>query len=178
MSKTNEILDVIIEIPYKSHVKYEYDYDTKKMRCDRVLNTAMSYPGNYGYVPNTLCDDGDALDILMVCDYPLYPNTIAECKIIGVLLMEDEKGIDHKVIVVPSSNIDPDYDEINECNDLPASIVSKIEHFFKHYKDNDPNKWCKISGFNDSQEATKIYHESIKFWKKINNKQLNDVVTT
>ena len=100
------IVDVIIEIPYNSHIKYEYDEKINKIRCDRILNTSMNYPGNYGYIPNTLSGDGDPLDILMVCDYQLLPGIVIKSKIIGVLLTEDEKGADEKLLVVPYKGVD------------------------------------------------------------------------
>ena len=95
-------VDIIIEIPYNSFVKYEYDKTEQKMRCDRVLHTAMAYPGNYGYIPNTLSGDGDPLDVLMICEYPIYPGTIVKARMVGVLFTKDEKGDDEKIIAVPS----------------------------------------------------------------------------
>ena len=89
------------------------------MRCDRILNTAMLYPGNYGYIPNTLAGDGDALDILLVCDYPIYQGVMVKSEIIGVLIMEDQKGIDEKVIVVPASEVDSNYNDVDKLSDLP-----------------------------------------------------------
>ena len=155
----SQTVDVIIEIPYNTFVKYEYDEEFKMMRCDRILNTSMLYPGNYGYIPNTLAGDGDPLDILLFCDYPIYPGVIINTKIIGVLLMDDEKGQDEKVIVVPSVNVDTSYKNINELSDLPKSTVTKIKHFFEHYKDNETEKWCKVHDFKDSKYATELYRK-------------------
>ena len=149
-------IDVIIEIPYNTFIKYEFDEQTSRMRCDRILNTAMLYPGNYGYIPNTLAGDGDALDILLVCDYAIYPGIIVKTKIIGVLIMEDEKGIDEKVIVVPTKEVDINYAEIRELEDLPKVTVSKIKHFFEHYKDNETTKWCKVKNYENSDYAKKL----------------------
>lgn len=157
--------DIIIEIPYNSFVKYEYDETSKKIRCDRILNTSMLYPGNYGYFPNTLAGDNDPLDVLLICDYSLYPGVIIEVKIIGVLLMIDEDGQDEKIIAVPSKNVDTNYININSLNDLPKSILSKIKHFFQHYKDNDPNKWSKVGEFKDAEFAEKIYTKYLIFNK-------------
>ena len=123
------------------------------MRCDRILNTSMLYPGNYGYIPNTLAKDGDALDILVVCDYPLYPGTVVSTKVVGVLMMEDEKGIDEKIIAVPAENVDPNSKYINHIKDIKTGTLRKIKHFFEHYKDNEDDKWCKVSGFNDRHTA-------------------------
>ena len=128
------LLDVIIEIPY---------------------NTAMQYPGNYGYIPNTKAMDNDALDILMLCDYPIYPGTIVNCRVIGVLLMEDEKGLDEKVLVVPSEKVDPNYVHYQDLEDLPKILTSKIKHFFTHYKDMETEKWVKVQGFKNKEYANK-----------------------
>jgi len=149
-------VDVIIEIPYNTFIKYEFDDKIGKMRCDRILNTAMLYPGNYGYIPNTLAGDGDALDILLICDYPIYPGVVVKSKIIGVLIMEDEKGIDEKVIVVPALEVDINYSDVNELSDLPKVTVSKIKHFFEHYKDNETTKWCKVNDFENSNYASEL----------------------
>ena len=154
---TDEHVDMIVEIPYNSFVKYEYDKTNNKIRCDRILNTAMNYPGNYGYIPNTLSGDGDPLDILLITEYQLYPGIIVEVKIIGVLLTEDEKGTDEKIIAVPSYNVDPSFRDINNYTDLPKWTITKIQHFFEHYKDNEENKWIKVNGFRNSREAFKIY---------------------
>ena len=163
MSKT---IDVIIEIPYNTFIKYEYDEESHKIRCDRILNTSMLYPGNYGYIPDTLAGDGDPLDILLVCDYPIYPGVIVETKIVGVLIMEDEKGMDEKVIVVPSDKIDENYKDIVELEDLPRSTLGKIKHFFTHYKDNETDKWCKVIGYKDSVHAHEIYNKAVLCGKK------------
>ena len=153
----NKLVDVVIEIPYNTFIKYEFDDKIGKMRCDRILNTAMLYPGNYGYIPNTLAGDGDALDILLVCDYPIYPGVIVKSKIIGVLIMEDEKGIDEKVIVVPAPEVDSNYNDVDELSDLPKVTVSKIRHFFEHYKDNETTKWCKVKNFENAKHAVDLF---------------------
>lgn len=164
------IIDVMIEIPYNSYVKYEYDDKEKKIRCDRVLNTAMSYPGNYGFIPNTLSGDGDPLDILLVSDYPLLPGILIKSRIVGVLLTQDEKGNDEKLIMVPSNNVDPSYSNITNYDELPKHILSKIKHFFTHYKDNEENKWVTVHGFKDIDVAIEIYNKSLlRFKNKINN---------
>ena len=155
------IVDIIIEIPYNSFVKYEYDKQKKIMRCDRVLHTAMSYPGNYGYIPDTLSGDGDPLDILMICEYPIYPGTIVQAKIIGVLLTKDEKGNDEKILAVPAPLVDPNYSHIQNYTDLPKWTLSKIKHFFKHYKDTEDNKWVEVKEFKGKTEAMKVYQKSI-----------------
>ena len=122
----------------------------------------MAYPGNYGYIPETLAGDGDPLDILLISDYALHPLTIVNVKIIGVLMTEDEKGSDEKIISVPSEKVDPNYKKINNYTDLPTYTLSKIKHFFKHYKDTEKNKWVKVGDFKDKDEALKIYYDSLK----------------
>ena len=155
-----DITDVIIEVPFNTNIKYEIDKKTKLLRADRIVHTSMMYPGNYGYIPDTLADDGDPLDILMIHDTPLLPMTIVKVKIIGVLLLEDEAGIDDKIIVVPHKKVDATYENINDINDIPKHQLNKIQHFFQHYKDLEPNKWVKITGFKNKKEAIKIYEQS------------------
>ncbi len=149
-------IDAIIEIPYNTFIKYEYDQEYSKIRCDRILNTSMLYPGNYGYIPKTLADDGDPLDILVVCDYQLLPGTVINCKILGVLIMSDEKGMDEKIIAVPSNKVDMNSININKLQDLPLVTTTKIKHFFEHYKDNEKNKWCKVDDYKDKQYAINL----------------------
>ena len=154
-------LDMIVEIPFNSSVKYEFDKDIEKMRCDRLLSTSMLYPGNYGYIQNTLSGDGDPLDILLICDYPIYPGTVVETKVLGVLLTTDEKGEDEKLIAVPSNSVDPSFSDITSLDDLGHLMKKKILHFFEHYKDIDENKWVQIRGFENAVEAYKIYKKSL-----------------
>jgi len=165
LKKINEIkeqeqekynIQSIIEIPYQTCVKYEYDEKYKMLRCDRILNTSMLYPGNYGYIPNTLGGDGDPLDILVLCDYQLNPGIIIECKVIGVLLMEDEKGLDEKIIAVPSERVDSNSNFLNNLNDISPVILQKIKHFYKHYKDNDKDKWCKVNDYQTKNYAIQL----------------------
>ena len=148
--------DVIIEIPLNTFIKYEYDNIFKGIRCDRVLNTSMVYPGNYGYIPNTVAGDGDPLDALVICDYALMPGCIIKCKIIGVLLTKDEKGDDEKLILVPHSTIDKNYSDIDTIENLPSSLLIKIKHFFTHYKDNEPNKFVYVDDYKDRDIALEI----------------------
>lgn len=155
-------LDCIIEIPTGSCQKFEIDYKHNRMRLDRILPTSMYYPGNYGYVPNTLCEDGDALDILMPVDYPIQSGTVVKCRIIGVMLMEDEEGKDEKIIVMPSDKVDPRLAHIKSISDIDTTTKDKIEHFFNHYKDLNPGKFVKTYGYKGVTEAIKLYNESIK----------------
>ena len=153
--------DAIIEIPFNSFVKYEIEKNDHGIRCDRILHTAMAYPGNYGFFPNTLSGDGDPLDVLVISEYPLYPGVIINVKIVGVLLTKDEKGDDEKIIAVPAPNVDPNYSHINNINDIPKGTLSKIKHFFEHYKDTEKNKWVEVQGFYNRQHAEIIYRNAI-----------------
>ena len=144
----NSILDMIVEIPLNSNVKYEYDKRLNKMRCDRIISTSMLYPGNYGYIPETLSGDGDPLDILLLCDYPIYPGTIVKVKVIGVLLTIDEKGPDEKLIAVPDNAVDYSSLDINSLSDIGNHVLSKIKHFFPNIISSIPHMVC--DKFSDS----------------------------
>ena len=164
-------LDCIIEIPVGSNQKFEIDYSHNRMRLDRVLPTSMFYPGNYGYVPGTLCEDGDALDILMPVDYPIQPGTVVKCRFVGVMLMEDEEGKDEKIIVMPAAKVDPRLAHIKNITDIDSTTKAKIEHFFNHYKDLNPGKFVKTYGYKGVAEANKLYDESIeRYNKSVNNR--------
>lgn len=151
---------IIIEIPVHSNLKYEYDHHTNMIHLDRVLHTSMTYPGNYGFFPNTLAGDGDPLDALLITNYPIYPGTSVNVRIIGALLTEDEKGQDEKVLVVPIDSIDKHFSHIQNYSDLDQIYLDKIEHFFKHYKHLEKDKWVKVSGYIDHVKATEIYQDS------------------
>lgn len=157
---TNYEVDMIVEIPFNSNIKYEFDKEINKIRVDRILNTSMLYPGNYGYIPNTLSGDGDPLDILLLTEYPIIPGCIIKVRIIGVLYTIDEKGNDEKLLAVPSSDVDSNYDDIKALKDLSPIILKKIKHFFTHYKDNDKNKWVNVYDFGDSSLAYNSYLDS------------------
>ena len=156
-------MDVIIEIPFGENVKYELENGT--LRCDRILNTSMVYPGNYGYLPDTLGKDGDALDILLVNSEKLYPTTKIKSTIIGALEMEDEAGIDHKLIAIPHESVSPHFDHIKNINHLQPTLLDKIKHFFQHYKDNDSKKWSKVGNFINKEKAFDIVKEGIELFK-------------
>lgn len=161
-----DYIDMIIEIPFGSNIKYEYDEDISRIRCDRILNTSMQYPGNYGYIPNTLSGDGDPLDALLITEYPLQPNAVIKIKIIGVLVTTDESGQDEKIICVPSDKVDSKFSSINTLSDLTDNTLQKIKHFFTHYKDNDKNKWVIVEDFLEKEQALAILEESIQRNKK------------
>jgi len=157
----NTSIDCLIEVSKGSNVKYEFDKKKNMLRCDRILSTSMSYPGNYGYIENTLSEDNDPIDVLLVCDFPLQPLSLITIKIIGVLMMTDEKGTDEKLIAVPTEDVDPDSEDINNLDDLPKSLLNKIKHFFEHYKDTEKNKWVKVEEFQNAEVAIQKYKESI-----------------
>lgn len=161
MSSSQIPIDCLIEVSKGSNVKYEFDKEKNMLRCDRILSTSMSYPGNYGYVDKTLSEDGDPIDVLLVCDFPLQPLSLITIKIIGVLMMTDEKGLDEKLIAVPTSDVDPDSEDIHSLDDLPKSLINKIKHFFEHYKDTEKNKWVKVDEFRNAKEAMIIFQESV-----------------
>ena len=159
-------MTAIIEIPENGVVKYEIDKDKGMLRVDRVLHTPMAYPANYGYFPGTLGDDGDPLDCVVVCNAPLMPGVLIDVRPIGVLIMEDQAGGDEKIICVPLDNIDPYYKETNYIEELPAILRSKIEYFFQHYKDLQPNSWSKVIGWGNRDAADEYIMESIdRYWK-------------
>ena len=149
-------INVIIEIPSKSEpVKYEVDKDSGAMFVDRFLTTAMYYPCNYGYVPHSLSDDGDPVDVLVPTPVPLISGSVIRCRPIGMLNMTDEAGIDAKIIAVPVSKLSSEYKGMYKPEDLPASLLQQVSHFFQHYKDLEPNKWVKIGGWEGIDEARK-----------------------
>lgn len=153
-------IDMLVEIPNNSFVKYEFDKQDKFIRVDRVLHTCMAYPGNYGYIEKTLADDGDPIDVLLISDYKLYPLSKIRIRLVGVLLMEDEKGRDEKLLAVPHETVDPSYKEITDINDVSKHILRKIKHFFEHYKDTEPDKFVKVKDFADKTKAIELYEKS------------------
>lgn len=158
-------INVVIEIAaYAPVVKYEVDKETGLLSVDRFMSTAMFYPCNYGYVPKTLAEDGDPIDVLVITPVSLMPGSVICVRPLGVLRMEDEGGKDSKILTVPVSKLTREYDSIQTYSDLPMTYLKNIEHFFAHYKDNEPNKWSKISGWGTLEEAKKeILAASIKF---------------
>ncbi|BCZ17639.1 Inorganic pyrophosphatase, Ppa [Helicobacter sp. NHP19-003] len=154
-------LNAVIEIPYQSKVKYEVDKDSGAVLVDRVMYPSMVYPANYGFVPHTLSLDGDPADILVLNEDPLMPGSVIKCRLIGVLVMEDESGLDEKLLAVPLSKIDPRYDNIKDLHDLPPIVLQKIKHFFETYKDLEPEKWVKIKDFGDKAQAEEIFKKAL-----------------
>jgi len=161
-------VNVIIEIPSHSDpVKYEVDKETGAMFVDRFMGTAMHYPCNYGYVPHTLSEDGDPVDVLVITPIPVLTGTVIECRPIGMLNMTDESGVDAKILAVPLAKVSPLYKGVREVSDLPCgdSLVNQISHFFEHYKDLEEGKWVKIEGWSDSAAAKAEISNSVENYK-------------
>lgn len=158
-------LNVVIEIPYGSNIKYEIDKESGAVVVDRVMYSAMFYPANYGFVPNTLSDDGDPADVLVINEYPLQAGSVIKARLIGVLIMEDESGMDEKLIAVPISKIDPRYENIKSLEDLPKITLDRIKNFFETYKMLEPNKWVKVKEYKDLESATEILNKAIANYK-------------
>lgn len=154
-------VNVFIEIPKDGNIKYELDKDSGIIMVDRFLYTAMNYPFNYGFVPNTLADDGDPLDILVLCEQTIMPGTVLPAVVIGMLEMEDEAGIDTKILAVPTLKIDPLFGSMT-MEQIPEAMKNKIKHFFENYKTLEPGKWVKITGWKGRVEALEAVMKSLK----------------
>jgi inorganic pyrophosphatase len=160
-------INVIVEIPMNADpIKYEIDKETGALFVDRFVSTAMHYPCNYGYVPNTLSDDGDPVDVLVIAPFALMPGVVVRCRPIGLLRMSDEAGGDTKVLSVPIDKLTPLYRHIETAGDLPESVLSQITHFFAHYKDLEPGKWVKVDGWGGPEEARKEIADGVERFKK------------
>jgi inorganic pyrophosphatase len=158
-----EDVNVIIEVPIGGEpIKYELDKEAGVLVVDRFLYTAMRYPGNYGFIPHTLSGDGDPVDVIVVNTRAIAPGAVMSCRIVGVLLMEDQAGIDEKLIAVPSSHLTARYDNVRDYTDLPQITLDQIEHFFRHYKDLEPGKWVKVKGWGDAAKAREMVLEGIE----------------
>jgi len=158
----NEI-NVIIEIPMHGEpVKYEVDKGTGALFVDRFMTTSMFYPTNYGYVPKTLSEDGDPVDVLVVTPVPLISGAVIRCRVIGMLKMTDESGIDAKLLAVPTSKLSKMYENVQTYQDMPQPLLQVIEHFFKHYKDLEEGKWVQIEGWEGPEAARNEIMSSIE----------------
>lgn len=156
-------INVIIENPMGGQpVKYEVDKDTGVLFVDRFLHTPMYYPGNYGYVPNTLSGDGDPVDVLVISHLPITPGAVLRSRPVGVLKMEDDGGQDEKIIAVPVSKMIPLYDDVKDYTDLPKITLEQIEHFFTHYKDLEKGKWVKVLGWDNIDMAKQMLVEGVE----------------
>ena len=153
-AKAPEQFNVIIEIPMNADpIKYEVDKESGVLFVDRFMTTAMHYPCNYGYVPMTLADDGDPVDVLVITPYALTPGVVVTCRPLGVLMMDDEAGGDAKLLAVPTTKILPIYDHWQKPEDINQMRLKAIQHFFEHYKDLEPNKWVKVKGWEGPETA-------------------------
>ena len=157
-----EDVNVIVEVPVGGNpIKYELDKEAGTLMVDRFLYTPMAYPGNYGFVPHTLSEDGDPIDVLICNTRQLVPGCVINVRPIGVLVMEDNAGQDEKIIAVPSHRTTKRYDDIKSHSDLPQITLQQIEHFFEHYKDLEPGKWVKIGDWHGAADARRFIEEAI-----------------
>src|SRR5437016_2510619 len=156
-------VNVIVEVPIGGEpIKYEMDKAAGTLVVDRFLHTPMRYPGNYGFVPHTLSDDGDPIDVLVANTRPIVPGAVINVRPVGVLKMQDEAGGDEKVIAVPVPKLTKRYEHVMNYTDLPEITLQQIRHFFEHYKDLEPGKWVKVLGWGDAAEAKKLIGEAIE----------------
>ena len=162
-----EEINVIIEVPMGSDpVKYEFDKESGAIMVDRFVQTAMFYPCNYGFVPCTLSKDGDPVDVLVIANYPIIPGAVIKARPIAVLMMEDESGMDEKILAVPTTKLDPYFANIKSYKDLPEVLINRIKHFFESYKALEKGKWVKVGGWEDEISAKKIIQEGLELAKK------------
>ena len=156
-------VNVIVEIPIGGvPVKYEMDKDSGAMYVDRFLHTAMYYPCNYGFIPHTLSDDGDPIDVAVLGQIPVIPGCVIRSRPIGVLMMEDESGIDEKILAVPVDDLHPYYGDVGSYRDIRPVLLDQVAHFFEHYKDLEQKKWAKVKGWGEAEEAMDMIRASIE----------------
>lgn len=158
-------VNVVVEIPKGSNIKYELEKEIGVLRMDRVLFPSMIYPGNYGFIPQTLSGDGDAEDVLILGELSIVPIAVVNTRPIGILITEDEKGEDSKIITVPSTMVDPTTSGVNDIEEIDLDLRSRIEHFFLHHKDLEKGKFVKIIGWKNRAHAYDIIIESMKRYK-------------
>lgn len=162
-------INVVIEIPANSDpVKYEVDDVSGNLMVDRFMSAAMFYPCNYGYIPNTLADDGDALDVLVHTPHNIVSGCIIPCRPVGILHMSDEAGEDAKLIAVPTDKLTPLYKDVKEATDLPPLLIQQITHFFEHYKDLEEGKWVKVEGWGKAEAAREAIVTAVAAFEKAN----------
>ncbi|WP_142415954.1 inorganic diphosphatase [Bartonella massiliensis] len=163
-----EDINVIVEVSVgEQPIKYEMDKKSGALFVDRFLHTSMVYPGNYGFVPHTLSDDGDPIDVLICNTRPLLPGCVINVRPIGALMMEDDGGKDEKIIAIPTPKLTKRYINIHDYTDLPEITLKQIEHFFEHYKDLEPGKWVKIEGWRDKSFAHELIKQAVERNKEI-----------
>ena len=156
-------INVIIEVPVGGEpIKYELDKASGTLWVDRFLYTPMRYPVNYGFVPHTLSEDGDPIDVMIASTRPIVPGAVMKARPIGVLKMEDDGGMDEKILAVPVTKLTRRYEKVTSYEEIPSITLEQITHFFEHYKDLEPGKWVKITGFGGPDEAKRIIEESIE----------------
>ncbi len=157
-----EDVNVIIEVPIGGEpIKYEMDKAAGTLVVDRFLHTPMRYPGNYGFVPHTLSEDGDPIDVLVANTRPIVPGAIINVRPIGVLRMTDDAGADEKILAVPVPRLTKRYEDVRNYTDLPKITLEQVQHFFEHYKDLEPGKWVKMNGWGDAAEAKRLINDAI-----------------
>ena len=167
-SNPPEDINVIIEVPVGGQpIKYELDKKSGTLFVDRFLYTPMVYPGNYGFVPHTLSEDGDPIDVLVCNTRAIFPGAVMNCRPLGVLFMEDDSGQDEKIIAVPTTKLTRRYENLRDYSDLPKITIEQIEHFFQHYKDLEPNKWVKLARVDGADVAKKQIGEAIERAKSV-----------
>lgn len=152
---------VVIEIPRDSRIKYELNPETNSLEVDRFLHTSHAYPFNYGFILGTLGGDGDPVDAVVLCDYSLFPLCRIQCRAIGVVFTEDEKGRDEKIIMIPIAKIDPFHEHVQDLGDVSQHTVDNIKHFFEHYKSREQGKWSKVTGVGNSSQALEVITKSM-----------------
>lgn len=157
-----EEINVVVEIPQGGQIKYEMDKDSGFITVDRFSYTAMMYPFNYGFMPGTEAEDGDPIDVLIISTFSVAPGIVIPVRPIGMLEMQDEEGIDTKILAVPTVKVDPFYKEVNDIDDLDKNVKDKIKHFFEHYKELEPGKWVKLKDFLDKNNAFSAIKASMK----------------
>ena len=156
-------VNVVIEVPIGGEpIKYEMDKAAGTLVVDRFLHTPMRYPGNYGFVPHTLSEDGDPIDVLVANTRPIVPGAVINVRPVGVLKMQDEAGGDEKVLAVPVPKLTKRYEHVKEYTDLPVITLQQVQHFFEHYKDLEPGKWVKILRWGDADDARRLIREGIE----------------
>ena len=160
--KPPEEINVIIEIPQGSAVKYELDKDSGAIFVDRIMYGAMTFPFNYGFIPNTLAEDGDPVDVLVLSSQTFAPGSVVPARVVGMLEMEDEAGIDTKIIACPTKKIDPFMAHIEDVEDIPEPVKAKIKNFFDRYKELEPGKWVKTRDFLSKEKAKEEIRKAIK----------------
>ena len=157
-----EEINVFDEIPQGSFIKYEMDKDTGFITVDRFSYTSMAFPGNYGFIPQTHGEDGDPLDVLLISTHPVSSGVVVPSRVVGMLEMEDEEGIDTKIIAVPTKKVDPFYQHVENIDDLDETLKKKIQHYFNRYKELEPGKWVKTKNFLSKEEAFKAIKKALQ----------------